>query len=897
MDCEVCKLKKVEPEHYETEKHIKNKYLRQFALNKSHFVNYKKGLASVSCDVQSSFSSVVDQKEGKINISAKPNEEVIFKFTIRNDSHKSYISIAFIKLVHSQFNFIMNRHSFETGCIARTLPPQNKLTEEITVTFSSPEIGQYETPIIFFFHNKDTNDHIVIMREMVVFVEGTQVTHNPIISPYARKQVWAKMIYKSSIVERCTDVFCVPKKSKEIFYHQLKLPDNADEMDIELLADIKKIFTTGVTKDNYVKFFHNLLWLEETMIRANLKNYNMSAITMKAQMSNHHGPCYALEVPGLGEKRPSLMIGDMLHVKPHAHNDFMFEAVVKDINDNVALVGGLSSEFTKHYGPTVLFDIRFFMSRIPLERMHHAVHNVRMVNQESRIFPKENKNMCAVQPISNFFNVLVEGNLEQRCAVERIVSGSPGAAPYLLHGPPGTGKTVTIVEAILQLVHRNPKNRIMVCTDSNMAADHVATMIIRYSHMFGDKFMLRASSKFRNWDTLPECLAPFSNGTCRQNFENVEIEDFRRYKIVITTLSHAAKFGRAMRVKSLMPHISQLFIDEAAQASEPACLIPVCGLLTPGGTLVLAGDPQQLGPVVISSLANKQGFGISLMERLKKSSSPLYSDIRNDPNYVVMLRNNFRSNPDIIDIPDKLFYKGQLRALAKEDTISNIDILGEHPHSRAVVFHGVLSKEQRIGKSPSFFNVMECEIVQLYVKRLVMVHNVLMQDIGIVTPYIRQVYQIKKSLKDIGYDKIEVGTVEAYQGKEKRIIIISTVRANCNLLEHDAKFQLGFLVDHKRFNVAITRAKAKVIIIGNPLCLERDSKWQMYIQKCRELGTYHGFDSRDFDDERCREIVDSITPMLAKLKAATATKKPKKKKLKTSTSTSSSHQPDLFGDM
>ncbi|CAH0594126.1 unnamed protein product [Chrysodeixis includens] len=734
MDCEVCKIKTVSAEHYETEKHIKNKYLRQFAQNKSAFVNYKKGLASVSCDVQSSFSSVVDQKDGKINISAKPEEEVVFKFSIRNDSHKNHISIAFIKLVHSQFNFVMNRHSFETGCIARTLPPQNKLTEEITVTFSSPEIGQYETPIIFFFHNKDTNDHIIIMREMVVFVEGTQILHNPIVSPYARKQVWAKMIYKSNMIERCTDTFCVPKKSKELFYHQLKLPDNADEMDVELLADIKKIFATGVTKDNYIKFFHNLLWLEETMIRANLKNYNMSGITMKSQMSHHHGQCYALEVPGLGEKRPSLMIGDMLHVKPHAHNNFMFEAVVKDINDNEALIGGFNSEFVKHYGEQVLFDIRFFMSRIPLERMHHAVHSVRMVHQESRIFPKENRNMCAVQPITNFFNVLVEGNLEQRCAVERIVSGTSGAAPYLLHGPPGTGKTVTIVEAILQLVLKNPKNRIMVCTDSNMAADHVATMIIRYSHMFGQKFMLRASSKFRNW-----------------------------------------------------------------------------------------------------------------------------------------------------------------YALAKEDPISNIDILGEHPHSRAVVFHGVLSKEQRIGKSPSFFNVMECEIVQLYVKRLVMVHSVLMQDIGIVTPYIRQVYQIKKSLKDIGYDKIEVGTVEAYQGKEKRIIIISTVRANCNLLEHDAKFQLGFLVDHKRFNVAITRAKAKVIIIGNPLCLERDSKWQMYIQKCRELGTYHGFDSRDFDDERCREIVDSITPMLAKLKAAT--KKPKKKKQRTGTSPSSSHQPNLLGDM
>lgn len=189
-----------------------------------------------------------------------------------------------------------------------------------------------------------------------------------------------------------------------------------------------------------------------------------------------------------------------------------------------------------------------------------------------------------------------------------------------------------------------------------------------------------------------------------------------------------------------------------------------------------------------------------------------------------------------------------------------------------MVFHGVLSKEQKIGKSPSYFNMLECEIVQLYVRRLVTVHNVAMQDIGIVTPYIRQVYQIKKLLKEISYDKIEVGTVEAYQGKEKRIIIISTVRANCNLLDHDAKFQLGFLVDDKRFNVAITRAKAKVIIIGNPLCLEKDIKWRMYMQRCRELGTYHGFDSFSLGGETLEtvveDIVGTITPMLQNIKIA-----------------------------
>lgn len=94
------------------------------------------------------------------------------------------------------------------------------------------------------------------------------------------------------------------------------------------------------------------------------------------------------------------------------------------------------------------------------------------------------------------------------------------------------------------------------------------------------------------------------------------------------------------------------------------------------------------------------------------------------------------------------------------------------------------------------------------------------------------------------YDDIEVGTVEAFQGKEKRVILVSTVRANSKLLDYDAKYSLGFLVDDKRFNVALTRAKAKIIIIGNPACLERDVKWRMYMQLCDDYNCYHGKDTR-----------------------------------------------------
>lgn len=863
-DCTVCSVRNVQPEHFNTENHKKNALLKEFAANKKQFAANKKGVAAVSCSVLTSLGIVVSNKQGRIEISAKPNEKVEFKFAISNESETEDIHVTNILLAHKLFHFVLETNAFGADCKTRRLAPRkfgNKLLEEIVVSFCSPNIGQYETPIIFQFEKKEINEKINIIKEMVVFVEGSQTVHDNIISPFARKGVWAKEIIKSNAVDQNDDMFCIPKSCKQIFANNLKVSESATEADKDLATDLSKIFNVGVTKENYIKFFHNLLWYEETIIRVNIKNYNMSGVPIVMQ---HHisGTCYALVVPGLGEKRPSLMIGDLLFIKPFDQNQVMFEAVVKEINENVALIGGLNQLFTNYYSPGARFDVRFFMSRVPLERMHCAVHNVKGKGHVSRIFPEENTNINAVNPIVNYFNPLVEANLEQRCAVERIVSGTSGTAPYLLHGPPGTGKTVTIVEAVLQLVLKNQNNRIMVCTDSNMAADHVATLLIKYSHMFHThNWLLRANSKFRMWETLPDCLAKYSNGTSRQNFEHVNVEDFMAHSIVITTLSHAAKFGRQMRGRRFAHHITHLFIDEAAQASEPACLIPVCGMLKVNGALVLAGDPHQLGPVIISHNAHKIGLGTSLMERLKKTC-PLYSDIRNDPNYIVMLRNNFRSNPDILEIPDKLFYKGQLRALAKEDKISKIDVLGENQHSRAVVFHGVLSKEQKMGKSPSFFNMMECEIVQLYVKRLVMVHNVPMHDIGIVTPYIRQVYQIKKSLREVGYDKIEVGTVEAYQGKEKRVIIISTVRANCNLLEHDAKFQLGFLVDDKRFNVAVTRAKAKCIIVGNPLCLEKDIKWRMYMQRCRELGTYLGFNSTSVGDSYETEIVNTLTPMM-----------------------------------
>ncbi|KAI8425246.1 hypothetical protein MSG28_007044 [Choristoneura fumiferana] len=306
---------------------------------------------------------------------------------------------------------------------------------------------------------------------------------------------------------------------------------------------------------------------------------------------------------------------------------------------------------------------------------------------------------------------------------------------------------------------------------------------------------------------MPPELIPVSNGSDYANAYSVTNYAMSAYRIVM----------------------SHLFIDEAAQASEPAALVPVCGLLARTGTLVLAGDPQQLGPVCISRDAKERGLGKSLMARLRSDYANLYES---DPNYITMLVKNFRNAPDILHLPNQLFYHGNLKG-------------GES----AVVFHSVNSREQRMGKAPSFFNEKELDMLKMYTKALVEKHDVKPVDIGIIAPYIRQVYKMKSWLISnaaAGLDAVEIGTVEAFQGKEKRVILVSTVRANCRLLDYDAKYGLGFLVDDK----------AKLIIIGNPSCLGRDEKWRKYMAHCSDLKCYFGRESEQL--QRTSDLLTEV---------------------------------------
>lgn len=860
MNCEVCGIvdehynENSECAHEVTPKHISNVILANYKNNKGFYSGNRDGII-VLCDVRSEpldgaeVVTIENSNKRKVRVNVKPRQQVVFSFNISNDMRNENVFFVGVLLAHPQHQFQMDDHPYVFGQDPYVLEKKTSLKGKVVVRFESTDIGYNEMPIIFTFQKENDEKSLIILRELVVSVEENPSNKNEFSKSHYTSEHWGKADHYIKSPSRVTldDTYKVPKLLKILLPRGLEedaldgLQMPPDEMDKlkQVLIYTRSIFVEGITQENYMIYFHHLLWWEEVIARINLKNYNMAKVKLQ-KMPNDNG--YLLEVEGLAEKRPSVLRGDKILIRPSEDQNIIYESFVKNIMDCQIQLTDIDESFNNLYNEDSLFDVHFIMSRVPMERMHNAISKVFTSNQNSRVFPVPSKKQVALKMIPQYYNKLIQKNEEQRSAVQHIVSGTSGRAPYIVFGPPGTGKTMTIVEAIVQLVVMNARHRIMVCTDSNMAADHIAVMLLQYNKKLNiANFIFRANSQTREWNVMPPVLAPISNGTSYENFYSLSNVQAANYRILVTTLSHAAKYASPRSQAGHKLQMTHLFIDEAAQASEPATLIPICGLLSPSGRVVLAGDPKQLGPVCISHEARRRGLGTSLMERLKVSYDNIYND---NPNFITMLVKNFRSDPDILKIPNYLFYEDNLQYLANPDPLSELSILGLPGGDKAVVFHAIASQELRVGKAPSYFNEMELKMLQRYIKALVSNHNVSLKDIGIITPYIRQVYKMRSWLDSEKYDDIEVGTVEAFQGKEKRVILVSTVRANSKLLDYDAKYSLGFLVDDKRFNVALTRAKAKIIIIGNPACLERDVKWRMYMQLCDDYNCYHGKDTR-----------------------------------------------------
>lgn len=228
--------------------------------------------------------------------------------------------------------------------------------------------------------------------------------------------------------------------------------------------------------------------------------------------------------------------------------------------------------------------------------------------------------------------------------------------------------------------------------------------------------------------------------------------------------------------------------------------------------------------------------------------------------HITKLLNNYRSHRAIMKVPNECFYDNELRYEARKEVVHSFCKWNCLPQlGFPIIFEGVCGDDLRESTSPSFYNPQEISVLVDYVKRVIN-FNTNARNIGIIAPYRKQVEKIKRELSN---PKIKVGSVEEFQGQERDVIIISAVRSDSKHLSFDAKHNLGFLTDPKRFNVAVTRAKALLVIIGNPNILGLNYYWEKILEYCIEKNAYRGVkyvknEKRNIDVGEMDDILNNL---------------------------------------
>ena len=420
-------------------------------------------------------------------------------------------------------------------------------------------------------------------------------------------------------------------------------------------------------------------------------------------------------------------------------------------------------------------------------------------------------------------------NVSQERAVNEVLRAKDVA---VVHGPPGTGKTTTLVEAIYETLRR--ENQVLVCAQSNMAVDWISEKLVdrginvlRIGNptKVNDKMLsFTYERRFESHPDYPQLWAirksirqlranrkrgdhSFHQKLERLKERETELELrirnqlFREARVIASTL-----VGSANRLLDGMK-FGTLFIDEAAQALEAACWIP----MRRATRVILAGDHCQLPPTIKSVAAMKGGLDKTLMQRI----------VERKPEAVTLLKMQYRMNEAIMRFSSDWFYHGEVEAapMVKYRGILDLDKAIEWKDTS-----GDTSHEQFVGDNFGRINKEEAQLTLLtlaeYFVRIgrqrIIDERI---DVGIISPYRAQVQYLRHLIKKTDFYKpfrkiIAVNTVDGFQGQERDIIVISMVRSN-------EEGQIGFLRDLRRMNVAITRARMKLIILGDSATLTR----------------------------------------------------------------------------
>ncbi|XP_028308972.1 putative helicase mov-10-B.1 isoform X2 [Gouania willdenowi] len=618
----------------------------------------------------------------------------------------------------------------------------------------------------------------------------------------------------------------IPDYMYSIYNSRRRQSDNLDYK--------RQILETHLNFQNYIEKLQMLLYLEEIWMKDNIKKYNISDAVFHKEME-----LFTLEMSGFSENRPSVRQGDILSVYPVGNKEMRYWGSVHSVQHNSVKIKFFKS--MDQFVEGMKFNVEFTVKNLIMRLQHRALELAYEDRLMSVLFP--NPKHCGQQhnelPKLRLFNTQVEDNPRQYQAIQHIMAGSSRPAPYLIYGPPGTGKTVTMAEAIKQIANNctSTSIKILACASTNSACDVLCENIVGGNE---DKSKVyRMYAKYCDSRLVPEVLKAYSN-LDRQTFVFPEKKELMKYKIIVTTPYTA---GRLVTEDFPVGHFTHVFFDEAGHGLETECLIALAGLLCPmKGQVVLAGDPNQLGPIVRSHLAKKNGMEVSLLERLMK----LYTKKKMlKKSFYTKLQFNYRSHPSILQIPNQLFYRGALFAKGDEAKCYSCCQWKHLPKKGfPLIFHSVSGVEEKEASSNSIFNTAEKDMIISYVKKLLQtLDNISPQDIGIITPYRKQVQKIQEGLEIVGkeyrdkpWSAVKVGTVEEFQEDERKVILVSTVHSSNNQLKKDKHFNLGVIRSKKKFNVVLTRAMALLIVVGDLEVLKSDCYWGKFIEYCEENG-------------------------------------------------------------
>uniref|UniRef100_A0A182Q4Z5 RNA helicase n=1 Tax=Anopheles farauti TaxID=69004 RepID=A0A182Q4Z5_9DIPT len=637
--------------------------------------------------------------------------------------------------------------------------------------------------------------------------------------------------------------FEVPDYVKEVFVNSF-LPNPHYNRNAQLwLQQLQQYQRECLNHVNYVDYLRKLNQVEEYASFLVMSEYTIEDARLKEVLPME----YLLTIDQF--KVPPVLLDVGCHVnvhggvvKTHQKKTVVFTRGII-IKREVSIVIKTEVPLQKLYS----LKVEFPLNRTQFHMEYMALNNISHLMLECVLFPSADNSSSVPEQVKRifknnetftsfeWFQKQIGKNKQQKLAIQNIVNRTSYPAPYILFGPPGTGKTYTIVEAILQIWKLRPKSRILVTATSNFACNELTSRLLKFVPP-DDIFRYFSLTTERDINGMDMKVIEVSN-MFKGFFETPTKQDFYQTRILVCTVMNSARMLQLNIIASIYDYI---FIDECGSSKELSALVPIGCIGTDPiqkkvqASIILAGDPKQLGPVTRFQFLRETPHDLSLLERLMAMPAYRKDPLSNEYNtrMVTKLLDNYRSHAALFEFSNQQFYEGELRAKGAPE-VTNWALNWERlPNPKfPMLFHSINGFMQQDAVSLSYWNGDEAERVFEYVQMLIKAgvngRIVQQEDIGIVTPYSKQVEYIKNGLSALGFDKIEIGSAEQYQGREKPVIIVSTVRSN--------RRTVGFLADWRRLNVLLTRAQALTIIVGNPGNLKQDQTWYQLLNVSRAL--------------------------------------------------------------